>query len=69
MLPGLSPFKKANEDPNTFKLGLNKLGENPKKDRSKYFSDKFPVHKDYNHPKPGFSLYKGKMNLKRLLNK
>jgi len=58
-----SPFRKTDEDPNTFKLGLNELGENPQKDRSKYFSSKFPVHEDYNHPdplSPKMMLYKAK---------
>ena len=63
------PFKKTDEDPETYKLGLDELGENPKKARSKYFSEEFPVHEDYNYPKPGFSLYKGKMNFKRFINK
>ena len=44
------PFKKTDEDPETYKLGLDELGENPKKDRSKYFSEEFPVHEDYNYP-------------------
>ena len=63
------PFKKTDEDPKTYKLGLDVLGENPKKTRDKYFTSKFPVHKDYNSPKPGFSFYKGKMNFKRFINK
>jgi hypothetical protein len=63
------PFKKTDEDPDTYKLGLDELGESPApKDHSKYFSGKFPVHKDYNHPRPGFSLYKGKANFKHFIN-
>ena len=63
------PFKKTDEDSKTYKLGLDELGESPEKSTSKYFSSKFPVHKDYNHPKPGFSLYKGKVNFKRFIDK
>ena len=32
-----SPFKQKDEDPNTFKLGLNELGESPVRNRNKYF--------------------------------
>ena len=64
------PFKKTDEDPDTYKLGLDELGESPApKDHSKYFSGKFPVHKDYNHPAPGFKLWKGKVNFKRFIDK
>ena len=66
------PFKKTDEDPKTYKLGLNELGENLKKDRSKHFSDKFPVHEDYNYPEPfnpKMLLYKGRRNFKKFINK